>query len=48
MILDGKIGVRGVHIPVIPEIYNPVLDNLEKMEIRLTEEFGLPLTEMIN
>jgi saccharopine dehydrogenase (NADP+, L-glutamate forming) len=48
MILDGKINVKGVHIPVIPEIYNPVLNHLEKMGIKMVEEYGLPLSEMIN
>jgi saccharopine dehydrogenase-like NADP-dependent oxidoreductase len=48
MILNGRITVKGVHIPVIPEIYNPVLDHLEEMNIRMVEEFGLPLSEMIN
>ncbi len=33
LILEGKIKETGVHIPVIPEIYNPVLDELEKMNI---------------
>ncbi len=47
MILDGKINVKGVHIPVIPEIYNPVLDHLEKMGIKMVEEYDLPLSEMI-
>lgn len=47
MILDGKINVKGVHIPVIPEIYNPVLDQLEKMGIKMVEEYGLPVSEMI-
>jgi saccharopine dehydrogenase-like NADP-dependent oxidoreductase len=47
MILLGKITVKGVHIPVIPEIYNPVLDQLESMNIRMVEEYGLPLTENI-
>jgi len=47
MILDGKIDIKGVHIPVIPEIYNPVLDQLEKMGIKMVEEYGLPLSEMI-
>ena len=43
MILEGKINVKGVHIPVIPEIYNPILDQLEKKEnIKMHEEFGLP------
>jgi saccharopine dehydrogenase-like NADP-dependent oxidoreductase len=47
MILTGKITETGVHIPVIPEIYNPVLDQLETMGIRMVEEYGLPLTENI-
>ncbi len=47
MILDGKIEIKGVHIPVIPEIYNPVLDQLETMGIKMVEEYGLPLSEMI-
>jgi len=47
MILDGQISVTGVHIPVIPEIYNPILENLEKMDIAMIEEYGLPVTEMI-
>lgn len=47
MILNGKITAKGVHIPVIPEIYNPVLDQLETMNIRMVEEYGLPLTENI-
>jgi saccharopine dehydrogenase (NADP+, L-glutamate forming) len=48
MILSGEIKITGVHIPVIPEIYNPVLDNLEKLGIKMVEEYGLPITEMIS
>ncbi len=48
MILDGKIKVKGVHVPVIPEIYNPVLDQLEELGIKMVEEYGLPVSEMIN
>ena len=48
MILNGKITETGVHIPVIPGIYNPVLDHLETMGIRMIEEYGLPLTENIS
>lgn len=40
LILEGKLEARGVHIPVIPEIYNPVLDELETLGIRLVEETG--------
>ena len=47
MILRGEIKVKGVHIPVIADIYNPVLDNLEKLEIRMIEEYGLPLSEKL-
>jgi len=47
MILNGEITATGVHIPVIPEIYNPVLNRLETMGISMEEEYGLPLTENI-
>jgi saccharopine dehydrogenase-like NADP-dependent oxidoreductase len=48
MILKGKITATGVHIPVIPEIYNPVLDQLESLNIKMVEEYGLPLSDNIN
>ena len=38
MILEGKIDITGTHIPVIPEIYNPILDELEEMDIIFKEE----------
>ncbi len=38
MILTGKITATGVHVPVIPEIYNPVLDELEEHGIKCVEE----------
>jgi len=47
MILEGKINLKGVYRPVIPEIYEPVLDELEKNDIRLEEEFGLDESENI-
>jgi saccharopine dehydrogenase-like NADP-dependent oxidoreductase len=47
MILNGRIQSKGVYIPVIPEIYNPVLEQLEKLNIRMVEEYGLPLSENI-
>ncbi len=47
MVLDGQIAEKGVHIPVIPGIYNPILDALERMDIRMEEEFGLPESEII-
>jgi saccharopine dehydrogenase-like NADP-dependent oxidoreductase len=48
MILKGEITEKGVHIPVIPGIYNPILDRLEDMNIRMVEEFGLPASENIS
>jgi saccharopine dehydrogenase-like NADP-dependent oxidoreductase len=47
MILNKTIQVKGIHIPVIPGIYKPVLNHLERLGIRMIEEFGLPLTENI-
>ena len=47
MILNGQIKVKGVHIPVIPEIYNPVLDQLEKLDIKMVEEYNLAASELI-
>jgi saccharopine dehydrogenase-like NADP-dependent oxidoreductase len=38
MMLDGKIKLTGVHIPVIPQIYNPILDELEDIGIKFKEE----------
>jgi saccharopine dehydrogenase-like NADP-dependent oxidoreductase len=37
LILEDKIHMPGVHIPVTPEIYNPVLDKLESMNLSFTE-----------
>ena len=48
MILKGEIRETGVHIPVIPSIYNPVLNALEALGIKMNEEFGLPVSENIN
>ncbi|MCX6257495.1 MAG: saccharopine dehydrogenase NADP-binding domain-containing protein [Bacteroidia bacterium] len=47
MILENKIQVKGVFRPVIPEIYSPVLNELEAMNIKMTEEYGLPESENI-
>ena len=37
LIMDGTIKLTGVHIPVIPEIYEPVLAELESMNIKFVE-----------
>lgn len=38
MILHGQIELTGVHIPVIPDIYNPLLDDLREMGIKFSEK----------
>jgi saccharopine dehydrogenase-like NADP-dependent oxidoreductase len=38
MILQKKINITGVHIPVLPKIYNPILDELEEMGIKFNEK----------
>lgn len=43
MILDGKIQITGVHIPIKKEIYEPILVELENLGIRMKEEYGLPV-----
>jgi len=47
MILENKIEVKGVHRPVIPQIYNPVLNELKTLGIEMKEEYGLPESVMI-
>ena len=34
MILNGQIRVKGVFRPTIPEIYTPILDKLEELELK--------------
>ncbi len=38
MILEGEIGEKGVHIPVLSDIYVPILNELERFGIRFTEK----------
>ncbi|MFX1368207.1 MAG: saccharopine dehydrogenase C-terminal domain-containing protein [Promethearchaeota archaeon] len=38
MILDGKITLKGVHRPVLPELYKPILKELETLDISLAEQ----------
>jgi saccharopine dehydrogenase-like NADP-dependent oxidoreductase len=40
LILEGKIKLSGVHIPNLPEIYLPVLEELENMGIKFKETFN--------
>lgn len=37
LILEGKIRLTGLHIPILPEIYTPVLQELEEQGIRFVE-----------
>jgi saccharopine dehydrogenase-like NADP-dependent oxidoreductase len=37
MILERKIDLTGVHIPIQPKIYNPILDELETMNVIFKE-----------
>ncbi|MCK4452300.1 MAG: saccharopine dehydrogenase, partial [Anaerolineae bacterium] len=38
LILEGEINLTGVHVPVLPEIYEPVLGELERMGIACVEK----------
>ncbi|MFO7862423.1 MAG: saccharopine dehydrogenase C-terminal domain-containing protein [Salinivirgaceae bacterium] len=46
-ILKGNIKLTGTYRPVVKEIYEPVMDALEKMDIKMNEEFDLPIEEGI-
>ena len=37
LLVEGKISIRGVVIPTAKEIYEPVLEQLRKYDIRFTE-----------
>jgi saccharopine dehydrogenase-like NADP-dependent oxidoreductase len=37
LVTEGKIALKGVHIPVVPESYEPILAELETMGIRFVE-----------
>ena len=38
MILNGTIHTPGVHVPITPEVYNPVLEELKSYDIVFTEK----------
>ncbi|HEX2968378.1 MAG TPA: saccharopine dehydrogenase C-terminal domain-containing protein [Bacteroidales bacterium] len=48
LILEGKISSTGVQIPVLPEIYNPVLEELKFLGIEMKEEYWQPESEITN
>jgi hypothetical protein len=37
LILEGKISIDGVHIPIKPEIYTPILEELKTLDIAFKE-----------
>jgi saccharopine dehydrogenase-like NADP-dependent oxidoreductase len=39
MILQNEITVKGVHMPILPNIYNPVLKELDNLNIKIIERF---------
>lgn len=41
LFLDGKINLKGLHVPVLPEIYNPILAVLKSHGISFREEVRL-------
>lgn len=41
LFLDGKINLVGLHVPVLPEIYNPILDELRNHGISFREEIRI-------
>ncbi len=47
MILDEEITDTGVHIPISKNIYEPVLNELQKLGISMKEEWGLPEYEKL-
>jgi len=38
LVLEGKLGLAGVHIPVRPEIYMPIMDELESLGVYFAEQ----------
>ncbi|MGB8959890.1 MAG: saccharopine dehydrogenase C-terminal domain-containing protein [Candidatus Aminicenantales bacterium] len=38
LVLEGKFASPGVHVPVEPEIYGPILEELEKLGVRFEEK----------
>ncbi|MDI6856140.1 MAG: saccharopine dehydrogenase C-terminal domain-containing protein [Candidatus Thermoplasmatota archaeon] len=41
LILKRKLKLTGVHIPVLPVIYNPILEELERLVIAFKNESAL-------
>ena len=48
MIAQNKLNIKGVYRPVIPEIYNTILNRLATLGIEMEEKFGLDVKDMID
>jgi len=40
LVLEGKLSLTGLHIPILPEIYDPVLAELDELGIRFERELS--------
>ena len=38
LVLEGKIKLTGLQIPIVPELYNPILNELEQLGIKFVEK----------
>lgn len=47
LLLEGKISLRGVQIPIHAEIYKPILQELSGYGIRFIEEKGIPQEQRV-
>jgi len=41
LVLNGELDLTGLHIPILPQIYEPVLEALSNLDINFTEEISL-------
>jgi len=40
LVLEGQLSLKGLHIPILPEIYDPVLAELDELGIRFEKELS--------
>jgi saccharopine dehydrogenase-like NADP-dependent oxidoreductase len=40
LVLEGRLSLKGLHIPILPEIYDPVLAELDELGIRFERELS--------
>lgn len=48
MLAQGELNLTGVYRPVVPEIYNTILNRLKMLGIEMEEQFGLDVKNMID